>query len=248
MSQSIVIRENIPEYMKELKAWLKEIQEEPLEQMAAFFQARIADYEDHMSLWKQAYVRLAEMIPPEAQTLLDLGCGTGLELDEILARRTLSVTGIDLCPEMLEKLREKHPAVGTVCEDYFQAELGEGCFDCVVSFESLHHFKPEKKRGLYEKIHRALKPGGVFLLVDYLACCQEEETLLMDFCWEQRRKQGIPEDVFIHFDTPLTVEHETALLWKAGFSKVELVDCIEGASLLRCEKGSGASHFENGMI
>lgn len=232
-----MIRENIPAYMKELKAWLEEIQEEPLEQMADFFQARVEGYEDHMRLWEGAYGHLAELIPEHVQTLLDLGCGTGLELDAILSKgRNITVTGIDLCPEMLNKLRQKHPSVKTVCADYFQTELGENAFDCAVSVESLHHFTPPKKQGLYEKIHRALKPGGVFFLVDYLACCQEEETLLMDFCWKKRSAQGILEDVFIHFDTPLTVEHETGLLRKAGFSQVDFVNCIEGASFLRCGK------------
>ncbi len=235
---AIVIREDIPRYMEELKAWLREVRDLPLEEMSAFFRARLGEYEDHMALWKEAYARLAELIPAEAQTLLDLGCGTGLELDALFARRQdVAATGIDLCPEMLERLREKHPQVRTICGDYFRTDLGEELYDCAISVESLHHFKPEKKQGLYETVHRALKHGGVFFLVDYLACCEEEERLLMDFCWEKRKRQGIPEDKFIHFDTPLTVGHETQLLVSAGFSAVEHIDCIEGASFLRCEKG-----------
>ena len=236
MKREIVIRENIPAYMNELKQWLREIQDQPLEGMSDFFRARLGEYEDHMQLWAGAYGRLAELIPDGARTLLDLGCGTGLELDAIFSwRRDISVTGVDLCPEMLERLRKKHPQVRTVCGDYFRTELGEAQYDCAVSFESLHHFTGEKKWGLYEKIHRALKPGGVFFLVDYLACCAEEERLLMDFCREKRRAQNIPENVFVHFDTPLTVEHETELLKCAGFSAVELIDCIAGASFVRCE-------------
>lgn len=238
MKQTIVIREDIPAYMEELRSWLREIADAPLEEMAEFFRVRLEGYEEHMQLWARAYERLAEMIPETAKTLLDLGCGTGLELDALFSRRQdVVVTGIDLCPEMLERLREKHPGVKTVCGDYFQTELGEGLYDCAVSVESLHHFQPEKKQGLYQKLHRALRPGGVFFLVDYLACCEEEQRLLMDFCWEKRKAQGIPEDTFIHFDTPLTVEHEIELLKNAGFSAVELVDCMEGASFLRCEKG-----------
>lgn len=235
--QNIVIRENIPEYMKELKAWLAEVQDQPLEEMADFFRARVGKYEEHMRLWQNAYKRLAELIPAEAETMLDLGCGTGLELDAIFARRKdLAVTGIDLCSEMLEKLRQKHPGVQIICGDYFQTELGERVYDCAVSVESLHHFRPERKQSLYERIYRALKPGGVFFLVDYMACCNEEERLLMDVCWEKRRQQGISEDVFIHFDTPVTVEHEKTLLCGAGFARVRFTDCIEGASFLRCEK------------
>lgn len=233
----IVIREDIPQYMEELNTWLAEIQDQPLEEMSDFFSARLGEYEDHMARWRGAYERLAELIPGDAQRVLDLGCGTGLELDAIFRlRQDLRATGVDLCPEMLKKLREKHPRVATVCGDYFSADLGAACYDCAVTFESLHHYQPEKKLGLFRKVLRALRPGGVFLEVDYLACCPEEERLLMDVCWQKRQQQGIPAEQFVHFDTPLTVEHEMALLQNAGFSKVEWIECIEGASFLRCEK------------
>jgi len=45
-----------------------------------------------------------------------------------------------------------------------------------------------------------------------------------------------PADVFIHFDTPLTLEHELALLRAAGFSCCEAVDSIAGATFLRGRK------------
>lgn len=52
---------------------------------------------------------------------------------------------------------------------------------------------------------------------DYIACCQEEETLLRDECAARRAAAGVPEDAFVHFDTPLTLEHEIRLLQAAGF-------------------------------
>ncbi len=233
----VIIRENIPQYMQELRAWLQTQEDQPLEEMAAFFQAHLGEYEAHMSLWQPAYQRLAEWIPADARTLLDLGCGTGLELDAILALRPeLSVTGIDLCADMLARLQAKHPKVQTLCGDYFQTELGTEVYDCVVSVESLHHFRPEQKLGLYRRIFQALRPGGVFWDVDYLACCPEEESLLAEFCMRARSAQGIPAGTFVHFDTPLTTEHEQELLQNAGFPAPELTDCIQGAGFLRCQK------------
>lgn len=237
MMSEIVMRENIPIYMAELRAWLAEIRDQPLEGMGDFFTARLGQYEDHMALWRPAYERLAERIPADARDILDLGCGTGLELDALFrCRSDCNVVGVDLCADMLKRLREKHPQVRIICGDYFQTELGQAQYDCVISVESLHHFRPEKKRALFMRIYRALRPGGIFLEVDYLACCEEEERLLMEFCWDQRRRQGIPEETFVHFDTPLTVDHETALLQDAGFSAVRWTDSIEGASFLWCEK------------
>ena len=43
------------------------------------------------------------------QTLLDLGCGTGLELEEIFRiHPDIKVIGIDLTQPMLDKLSEKY--------------------------------------------------------------------------------------------------------------------------------------------
>ena len=233
----IVIRQNVIKHMEELNTWLETQKNIPLEEMGDFFTARVEDYEEHMSLWREGYEKMAMLLPEWANTILDLGCGTGLELDEIFKLRpNINVTGIDLCPAMLLKLREKHPEVKIFCADYFEMDFGENVYDCVITFESLHHFGAKKKQALFEKIHRALKPGGVFLEVDYLAACPEEEALLMEFCHKKRQEENIPEAVFVHFDTPLTAEHEMKLIKDAGFSIVKWLCAIEGASFLWCEK------------
>ena len=89
---------------------------------------------------------MGTLVPEHVEKLLDLGCGTGLELDEILQKRPkLEVTGIDLSEDMLGRLSAKHPQVHTIRADYFRYDFGKEAYDMAVSFESLHHFKPEKK-------------------------------------------------------------------------------------------------------
>lgn len=237
MEKKIVIRENTEEYMRELREWAGEVQKGRLEEMAAFFRDRLDEYEEHMSVWDAAYKRIGTMIPENAEKLLDLGCGTGLELDEISAVRPfLQITGIDLSPDMLAVLAGKHPQVRIIQADYFSYDFGTSVYDMAVSFESLHHFKQDKKLGLYQRIYEALKEGGTFLEADYIACCEEEETLLMELCDSMRKKENIPEEVFVHFDTPLTWEHERQALTGAGFSEVELIDSIDGVTFIKAAK------------
>lgn len=214
-----------------LKQWLKDTEDEPLEEMTEFFGARIDGYEEHMGHWKKSYERMGRMIPAESGKLLDLGCGTGLELDEIFKRRPdIQVTGIDLSHEMLQVLRKKYPEgkLELIQGDYFAEPLGEERYDVVISFETLHHFKPEKKLGLYEKVCRSLKAGGFYLEADYMADDEEWERVLMEECERRRKKWGIPGDVFVHFDTPLTAEHQKQLLEKAEFARVQVHEEIEG--------------------
>lgn len=235
----IVIRKNIEKYMQELKNWLDETATDDLEEMGDFFTARIGGYEQHMSIWEKAYQRMAELVPSECRKILDLGCGTGLELEAIWNRYSnAEITGVDLCQSMLEKLVKKYPdkPLRTVCEDYFCYDMGTNEWDSIVSFESLHHFLPEQKRKLYLKIYQALKKGGSFILADYIACCREEEEILRKEYLERRKKSGIPEEKFIHFDIPLTLEHETEIIEGAGFSHIEVPDSINGVTFICAKK------------
>ncbi|MFQ9871652.1 MAG: methyltransferase domain-containing protein [Oscillospiraceae bacterium] len=236
---NLIIRENVQAHLKELEDWLAQTWEEPLEDMAGFFSARLDSYEEHMSLWKEAYRRFADFMPKGPMRVLDLGCGTGLELDECFLRNPeLQVTGVDLCQDMLEKLREKHgdKQLELVCADYFQYDMSRSAWDMVISFESLHHFFPEQKGTLYRRIYTGLREGGTFLLGDYIACTPREEELLQQEYRERRSRSRIPPGQFVHFDIPLTLEHETALLSAAGFENITPLDCIEGAVLLSAEK------------
>ncbi|MBQ8894004.1 MAG: class I SAM-dependent methyltransferase [Clostridia bacterium] len=236
----LIIRPDIAEYMTELKAWLKDSVDVPLEEMAAFFHSRLEGYEAHMlGNWAEAYQRMADYIPKVSQTVLDLGCGTGLELDMILKKYPhLQVTGIDLSEGMLHRLQQKHPSVRTVCADYLRHPFGNEEYDLVISFESLHHFTPKQKEELYAKIYRSLKPGGSFIETDYIACCEEEEALLFRTLSRKRAMEQIPMERFVHFDTPLTLEHEMSILKNSGFSSVEPVCCVNGACTIISKKMS----------
>lgn len=204
-----------------IKQWLKSTEDEPLEAMGGFFDRRVDSYEDHMRPWRAYYRWLGELIPAQAETLLDLGCGTGLELDEIFRLHPdIRVTGIDLAPGMLARLREKHPErkLTLTVGDYLTVPLAPCAFDVAVAFETLHHFPPETKLGLFRRIFAALRPGGMLLEGDYIAESDEMETYLFQELARRRARQHVPEGTFVHFDTPLTLAHELSLLSQAGFT------------------------------
>ena len=200
-----------------------------LEKMNDFFTARVDGYDEHMKSNIEGasdfYRYTSELLPNDAGAkVLDLGCGTGLELEEFFkVNPYASVTGIDLTKAMLDELKKKFPGkdLDLICGSYFEEPFGEKAYDAAVSVESLHHFKKEKKLGLYKKLHGSLKDNGYFILTDYFAESEELETEYFHNLEEIKRNEGLSEDEFYHYDTPLTVEHEIEVLKEAGFSKVE---------------------------
>lgn len=48
-----------------------------------------------------------------------------------------------------------------------------------------------------------------------------------------RQEQKLPDDVFYHYDTPLTVEHEIEALLEAGFSQVNEIERWEVTHTLK---------------
>ncbi len=214
-----------------------------LEKMADFFAERAEMYDEHMLTevegCKEGYKKMASLIPPETEKLLDLGCGTGLELDEIFSLYPhIKVTGIDLSAVMLEKLKEKHPEknLHLICGDYFKIELGEKEFDCAVSFQTMHHFSHEKKLSLYKKINAALKENGIYIECDYMVEKQEEEDFWFSENEKLHKENGITDEGYYHYDTPCTIDNQIMLLKKVGFSKVTKVFRVENTTMLIAEK------------
>ena len=146
-----------------------------LEQMNDFFAARVEGYDEHMRTTIEGaddfYAYTASLLPAEKDAcVLDLGCGTGLELEEYFRLNPdAAVTGIDLSDAMLNALKAKFPdrKLNLVQGSYFDVPFGENAYSAAVSVESLHHFTAEKKEGLYARLHAALKKNGFFVLTDY---------------------------------------------------------------------------------
>ena len=107
-----------------------------LEKMSDFFEARLDGYDAHMmtniASAAEFYPFTAGVLPTAGNCqILDLGCGTGLELAYYLAENpSARITGIDLSKGMLDALREKFhdKKIDLICGSYFDVPLGEGCF------------------------------------------------------------------------------------------------------------------------
>jgi cyclopropane fatty-acyl-phospholipid synthase-like methyltransferase len=201
-----------------------------IEKMDDFFAARVDGYDEHMinntEGCKKGYIEMARLLPKDIKTLLDLGCGTGLELHEIFkSNPNLAVTGIDLTQVMLDKLKEKYADknIKLICASYFDYEFEKEKFDAVISFQTMHHFSHEDKKKLYSRIYKALNLGGQYIECDYMVADQTEEDFHFAENQKIREEHGIKEGEFYHYDTPCTINNQITLLLCAGFDDVKKV-------------------------
>ncbi|SHJ28396.1 tRNA (cmo5U34)-methyltransferase [Clostridium cavendishii DSM 21758] len=216
-----------------------------LEKMNSFFNTRVNEYEEHMMNYVDGadkyYVETAKLIPKvNGINILDLGCGTGLELDEIFKRNpTVKVKGVDLSQNMLEKIKEKHSdkleQLDLIIDSYFNYDMGDAIFDVALSVQTLHHFTHEEKIGLYKKIFKSLKQEGFYIETDYMAPTQEYEDYYFSENKRIRKELGITEG-FYHYDTPCTVKNQTQMLHKVGFKTVEKIWQYENTVILLAKK------------
>ncbi|MEV6397993.1 class I SAM-dependent methyltransferase [Streptomyces sp. NPDC051907] len=98
------------------------------------------------------------LVPAEARTLLDIGCGTGL-VTERLIRPGLLVTGADGSYGMARKAAERVGRV--VLADVRRLPLAAEAVDAVSAVWLLHLVR--EADAVVAEAARALRPGGVFV-------------------------------------------------------------------------------------
>jgi SAM-dependent methyltransferase len=111
-------------------------------------------------------------LPPEPQSLLDLGGGHGWFSAELCRRYpTQRATVLDL-PGSVKIGREIIRREGmedrvTHREGDFLRDDLEGPYDGVLCFQIIHHLTPEQNVDLFCRVRDALTPGGILAVLDY---------------------------------------------------------------------------------
>jgi demethylmenaquinone methyltransferase/2-methoxy-6-polyprenyl-1,4-benzoquinol methylase len=103
-------------------------------------------------------------IAPETQ-VLDVCCGWG-QSTYFLAQRSHHVTGLDASPRSLAAARRAVPQA-TYVEAWAEAmPFSDRQFDLVHTSVALHEMEAPQLQQILQEVHRVLKPGGWFTLVD----------------------------------------------------------------------------------
>lgn len=127
--------------------------------------------------------------------LADLGCGTGLLLEQILKRRRVKAIGIDASPAMLRAARRRLGSRAELCEGSLcQTGLPDGAVDWVVStHDTVNYLESEHRMVQHLKeVLRILRPQGL-----YSFDATTESNLTREFDGQVREE--MIGDVYLHW-------------------------------------------------
>ena len=200
-------------------------EQKPPEEMDAFFNHRAEGYDAHMHsnlVDAEVYYRkLAAPITATAEPIeiLDVGCGTGLEIPAVLEKApNAKLTGMDLSVEMLNILREKYPGenIQIIQGSYLTHDFEAERYEVILSSMTLHHLLPKQKGKLYRQLFKALKQGGVYIEGDYIVPEDKMNRLLGQYHALPIEAKGGTH----HIDIPLSLAVQFELLGQAGFEEI----------------------------
>ena len=98
----------------------------------------------------------------EGDRVIDVGCGTGVMIEPLLACGVSEIYAVDLAEGMIAKAREKFCSKAVSFEAVDFLDNDKRGYDCVIVHNAYPHFLD--KPALVDAIHRSLRIGGRFVI------------------------------------------------------------------------------------
>jgi ubiquinone/menaquinone biosynthesis C-methylase UbiE len=148
-------------------------------------------------------------------TILEIGCGTGRDADELL-KRGLHYTGIDASEEMLAVARARVPDGKFQVGDFYHLDFLNGTFDGFWAAASFLHVPKKDIDSVLREARRILKPNGVGFI-------SLKQKTVMDEGYIKESKAGGIERYFAFYDK----DEITGILERNKFEVAQMTTRIE---------------------
>jgi SAM-dependent methyltransferase len=100
---------------------------------------------------------------PRGAAIIDLGCGAGFPITEVLVLEGLNVYAIDASPSFVEAFRHNLPGIPVACEAVEDSTFFDRTFDAVIAWGLIFLLQPEEQRRLIQRMADILVPSGRLL-------------------------------------------------------------------------------------
>jgi len=100
---------------------------------------------------------------PRGAAVIDLGCGAGFPITDVLVTEGLNVYAIDASPSFIEAFRRNLPGLPVACEAVEDSTFFNRTFDAVIAWGLIFLLPTEEQRRLIQRVADILVPGGRLL-------------------------------------------------------------------------------------
>ena len=114
---------------------------------------------------------------PAAAAILDLGCGPGVPIAEMLVNAGFQVFGVDASPTMVAAFRSRFPELAVQCAAVEDADFFGRKFDGIVACGLVFLLDAATQRRLIAKMAGALETGGSMLFTAPRAACSWRDVM-----------------------------------------------------------------------
>jgi SAM-dependent methyltransferase len=114
---------------------------------------------------------------PRGASVIDLGCGPGFPLTEVLVAEGLNVFAVDAAPSFVRAFRRNLPNTPVVCEAVQDSRFFDRTFDGALAWGLIFLLSPEDQCRMIQRIAEILAPDGRLL---FTSCAGTEPLAWKD--------------------------------------------------------------------
>lgn len=133
--------------------------------------------------------------------VIDIGCGTGFPITQVLVAEGLNVFGVDAAPSFVEAFRRNFPDTPVACEAVQDSRFFDRTFDGVLAWGPMFLLSAEEQRRLIQRFAEILVPGGRLLFTSVAESVVWKDAMTglesRSFGAEEYRKQLSAADLAI---------------------------------------------------
>jgi 2-polyprenyl-3-methyl-5-hydroxy-6-metoxy-1,4-benzoquinol methylase len=114
---------------------------------------------------------------PPGSAVLDLGCGHGVPVAQVLTEEGFTVYGVDASMKLIHRFRERFPDAHAECAAVEESNFFGRTFEGIVSIGLMFLLADDAQPSLIHKIANALVPGGRLLFTAPKETCTWNDLL-----------------------------------------------------------------------
>lgn len=114
---------------------------------------------------------------PPSSAIVDIGCGSGVPIAQVLIEDGFTVAGIDASPTLIAAFARRFPDTQHACEAAQDSRFFDRSFDAAVAIGLLFLLSAGDQRAVIDRVANALRPGGRLLFSAPREACEWQDTL-----------------------------------------------------------------------